>query len=95
MKFFNVNITDLKSGKIKTNVTVPLFVVVLAGKHTPETILKMVLKVSEDNSRQMKLIYSVVADVLRDAVKDNQLSKYSGVIATIEENGERVIISIK
>jgi hypothetical protein len=95
VKFFNVNITDLKSGKLKTNVTVPLFVVVLAGKHTPETILKMVLKVSEDDSRQLKLIYSVVADVLRDAAKDNQLSKYSGVIATIEDNGERVIISIK
>ncbi len=31
MKFFNVKVTDLSSEKVKTNITVPLFIVVLAG----------------------------------------------------------------
>lgn len=47
------------------------------------------------DSRELKQIYRVVADVLQEAAKDEQLSKYSGIIADIEDNGERVLLSIK
>ncbi len=98
MKFFNVKVTDLSSEKVKTNITVHLFIVVLAGKHTPETIIRFLLRNAESNncdSRELKQIYRVVADVLQEAAKDEQLSKYSGIIADIEDNGERVVLSIK
>ncbi|CAH1538813.1 conserved hypothetical protein [Vibrio owensii] len=98
MKFFNINVTDISSEKVKTNITIPLFIVVLAGKHTPETIIRFLLRNAEsDNcdSQELKQIYSVVADVLQEAAKDEQLSKYSGIIADIEDNGERVLLSIK
>ncbi len=98
MKFFNVNVTDLPTGKVKTNITIPLFIIVLAGKHTPEVIIRFLLRNAEvDNcdTRELKQVYSVVANVLQEAAKDEQLSKYSGIIADIEDNGERVLLSIK
>ncbi|MFW0994994.1 hypothetical protein ACEV84_23225 [Vibrio parahaemolyticus] len=98
MKFFNVRVTQQSSGKVKTNITIPLFIVVLAGKHTPETIIRFLLRNSESDScdgRELKQVYAVVANVLEEAAKDEQLSKYSGIIADIEENGEHVVLSIK
>ena len=96
--FFNVNVTDLPTGKVKTNITIPLFIIVLAGKHTPEVIIRFLLRNAEvDNcdTRELKQVYGVVANVLQEAAKDEQLSKYSGIIADIEDNGERVLLSIK
>jgi hypothetical protein len=98
MKFFNVNITDIASGKVKTNITIPLFIVVLAGKHTPESLLKLIVRDTvegDKSSGNLKQVYGVVADILREAAKDEELKKYSGVIATIDDDGERIIISIK
>ncbi|CCN70536.1 hypothetical protein [Vibrio nigripulchritudo] len=98
MKFFNVLVTDLSSRKVKTNITIPLFIIVLAGKYTPETFIRFLLRNAEsDNcdSRELKQVYRVVADVLQEAAKDEQLSKYSGIIADIEDNGEHVLLSIK
>ena len=98
MHFFNVNITDIQSGAVTTNITLPLFIVVLAGKHTPEAIIRFLLRNAEtDNagSGELKQIYGIVANVLQAAAKDEQLSNYSGVIATIEDKEERVVISIR
>ena len=98
MKFFNVHITDLESGKVKTNVTIPLFIVVSAGRYVPESVIKLLIRKTKEgtkDSRELKQIYGVVAEVLQEASKDEELKKYSGIIATIEDNGERVVISLK
>ncbi|MDO6765812.1 hypothetical protein [Agarivorans sp. 1_MG-2023] len=98
MNFFNINITDIESCSLKRNVTIPLFIVVTAGKLVPESIIKFLLRDTDagaKSSREMKQIYGIVAEVLQEASKDEKLKKYAGIIATIEENGDRIVISIK
>ena len=97
MKWFKVKITDLDSGAEKTNIKIPLFVVAAAGKHTPDFIFNHLLSRSgaiESESEFFKKLARVVAEVLKEVAEDESLSKYNGMIAEIEDNGEKVEVSI-
>jgi len=98
LKFFNVKVTELATNKVKTNVKIPLFVVVTAGRHTPELVFKFLLKrtnAPENDSKSFKDIVKTIVDILKSAAEDDNLNKYNGLIADIEDNGEKIEISIK
>ncbi|RJG42091.1 hypothetical protein [Motilimonas pumila] len=97
MPLFRVQVTELTSGKVKTDVRVPLFILSLAGKHTPEPLIRYFLSksgVSSAESPSFKLVLKTVTQVIVETAKDERLSRYQGVIAEIEDNGERIVLSI-
>lgn len=98
MKFLMVNISELATGQTKTKVKIPLFVVVAAGRCTPELVYQFVLKrakAPENDSKAFKQVVNTIIDILKSTAADENLIHYNGLIADIEDNGEHIEISIQ
>jgi len=102
MRFLNINVSEELTGKKVGRTKVPIFIISLFGKHTPDFvygyILKRMAKPDIDETEEMKQFFKelvqILMKVLQDSVHDEQLKMYNGVIAEFVGEGERIEVSI-
>jgi len=102
MRFLIVDVTDKDNGKHVATTRVPLFVLSIIGKHTPDFIYSYILKkldmVGEEGSTEerdfLKGVVRLLKTVIEDAAVDDQLEKYNGVIMESTNTKDRVLVSI-
>ena len=102
MRFLNINITEEATGKKIGRVKIPIFVISLVGKHTPDFVYALILKRVANTDIEdkdeltdfFKEVVQILVKVLKDSASDEQLKMYYGILAESVSEGERIVVSI-
>lgn len=86
---------DMETNKRVRNWKIPFFVIRLVAKHSPDSLYRFFSKHGDSEGADViKEIVAVAHKVLEDASKPDSILENGSILAEIEENNERTIISI-
>ena len=106
MRFLNINVSKELTGKKVGRTKIPIFVISLLGKHTPDFVYSYIVKRitltmaqaeigdKDELERFFKELVQLLVNILKDSTNDPQLEKYDGIIAEFVGGGEVVVVSI-
>lgn len=103
MRFLLISAIEEASGDNKGKIKIPLFIVSLLGKRTPEFIFSYVLKKlntrdltnSTEDHLALKEIIRTISRVIIEASVNEELPRYNGVIFEASGEREKITISIE